>query len=173
MDKAEKYIIPLTDSIEEYLCDFNITDLLFKDNDAEEISVDSLHLNVVVNKLNSFTDLKLSIKGTINLVCDRCLEYFKHELEIQESLLLKPGISGSDIIEDNVLIYPAESKEYDISKFVYDTIILYLPFKKVHANPALCDQDMLRKLESCQYNNIKDQIDQRWNELKKISYGTS
>ena len=113
----------------------------------------------------------IQISGSLELVCDRCLENYTQVINVRESLVLKPGEDFDDLSDDKVITYPRDMQEIDITQYIYEFIILAMPLKRVHENPELCNQEMLNKIES--NNNNSDHYDPRWNELNKISYGTS
>lgn len=168
---TERYIIPLTDSKEEYICEFNITKNLFHSFGNLDISGSNLVLQVRVNKHSSYTEFMLNMSGFLEIKCDRCLDKYNQDLDIEELFILKPGAFFDDQTDDKVITYPRDFQSIDITQYVYEYIILGLPLKRMHQNPELCNQEMIEKIESFKYSN--DHYDQRWNELNKISYGTS
>ena len=76
-------------------------------------------------------------------------------------------------IEDDVIMIHKDDHEIDVGQFMYEFIILALPYQRIHPNddngvPA-CNPEMIRKLEAHRGNRKqKDQMDPRWDALKGI-----
>ena len=90
---------------------------------------------------------------------------------------------------DNLIIIPEEEGEINVAWFIYEFVVLTIPMKHVHA-PGKCNKAMTSKLNKHLRTNSNDedghestyepeadvvveedaeeQIDPRWNELKKI-----
>ena len=81
---------------------------------------------------------------------------------------------GEEYNDDNeeVLILPHGEHQLDVSQYIYEMIVLGVPLKKIH--PGIADgtlkSDILNKLEelSPEKNKEIDEIDPRWEDLKKL-----
>ena len=89
---------------------------------------------------------------------------------------------------DNLIVIPEEEGEIKVAWFMYEFVALSVPMKHVHA-PGKCNKAMTGKLNKHLKTNanedsddtfdtggddivieeeVEEQIDPRWNELKKI-----
>ena len=132
---------------------------------------------------------KASLKGgcvvTLKMLCDRCLD--EMELPILTSDKLKVKLGSSFAEEGDIVVVPEEDGYINIAWFLYEFIALNIPMKHVHA-PGKCNKGMVGKLskhlrtsgddddddiavelpEEEIGNEEPQEIDPRWNELKKI-----
>jgi uncharacterized metal-binding protein YceD (DUF177 family) len=102
-------------------------------------------------------------------------------IETVDKLKVKLGDDFSEI--NDIVIVPEEDGYINVAWFIYEFIALSIPMKHVHA-PGKCNKDMVNKLskhlrvsaddEEDEFDSIVDtddrpqEIDPRWNELKKI-----
>jgi uncharacterized metal-binding protein YceD (DUF177 family) len=102
-------------------------------------------------------------------------------IETDDRLKVKLGAEYSEI--DDMVVIPEEEGYINVAWFIYEFIALSIPMKHVHA-PGKCNKDMVNKLskhlrvsaddEEDEFDSIVDtddrpqEIDPRWNELKKI-----
>ena len=73
--------------------------------------------------------------------------------------------------DDDLVTIDEDEGVLDVSWFIYETIVLNIPIKHVHA-PGKCNRDMMKALEAHSATRsdveIEDSIDPRWSELLKI-----
>ena len=93
---------------------------------------------------------------------------------------------------ENLIVIPEEEGEINVAWFMYEFIALSIPMKHVHA-PGKCNKAMTSKLSKHLKTNanedrdevfetggddivieeeVEEQIDPRWNELKKKHFST-
>ena len=166
------YTIPVNGLKNGYhTVEFNIDDEFFDNFEESEVKKGNLTVFIESEKNTSFMDMAITIKGYVEVLCDRCLEPFNQTIYCENDLLLKFGDKGKDDDPDIVTISKEES-DFDLSQIFYEYIILALPIKRVHPDDAegnsTCDPEMLKKLsEHLSYN--EDNIDDpRWDALKKL-----
>ena len=85
---------------------------------------------------------------------------------------------GEEYNDDNedLLIIPHGSYEVNIQQFVYESIVLAMPLRRIHpgVEDGTLESDILDKLEELSPNPIEEQeldnteIDPRWDTLKKL-----
>ena len=95
--------------------------------------------------------------------CDRCLETVQQPIEYKGLLIVKFGTEFKEL-DDEIVIIPEESGEFDTSEFIYQFICISIPLRVLH-DEGFCNPDMLKKLASF---NIQESSDSRWDELKKL-----
>ena len=141
--------------------------------DHSEISRGEVLAEVIMNKKAGVISLHFSISGKVEVVCDRCLEEFMMDVESNQTIFVKPGDSPGEL-EDNVLIIGRDEHEVEGGQFLYEFIVLALPYQKIHPEDmngnSGCDRDMLRRLNAHQTEepDKEEKTDPRWDALKGI-----
>ena len=107
------------------------------------------------------------------MICDRCLETFSTGISTTQKIFVKPGETPGEI-EDDVVIIGKDDHEIDVGHFMYEFILLDLPFKRIHPSDgdenSMCNPEMLEKLDahSIRETYQNNQTDPRWDALKGI-----
>ena len=188
MGKFDKYKIDLK-GMQEKSCDyeFKLDNQFFAAIDAPEVSKGKVCVALNVKRLSGGGyELLFQTDGIVQVACDRCLDDMDQEITSSDKLMVK---LGSDYAEkDDWVIIPEEEGEINVAWFIYEFITLSVPLKHVHG-PGKCNKAMTGRLskhlrvaaddeESVDYitegdevdglEEIEQEIDPRWNELKKI-----
>jgi len=158
----------------EHTYSYKIKDSFFEEDDDTEIIGANLDVEVLFNKKNTHIEIRFDIKGTVVLNCDRCLEAFDNDLEIQQTIYVKFG-EGNSNEDENLYILPESDNEINLAEFIDELIVVSLPMRRVHkededGNPT-CPNNMLDYIKNIK--NEGSEIDPRWNELNKLRDGTS
>ena len=107
------------------------------------------------------------INGSINVICDRCLDNFDFLIDKQERLIVKFGEEFGEE-NDDIIIIPETEHQIDISSNLYEYIILMLPIKKTHPEDengnTMCNPEIIKKLNELS----KPEPDSRWDSLKGL-----
>lgn len=86
--------------------------------------------------LRGYPQLTLSVKGKIQLMCQRCLNPFAFEIDSESSLILAKDDAGADEIEemldDDAVEVIAVSDATDVIALVEDEVLLVLPLSPRH-----------------------------------------
>lgn len=98
---------------------------------------------------HGFPQLTLSVSGTVQLVCQRCLTPFAYEMDSSTDLMLGKDDAHADeieeIIDDESIDVIVGSRECDIRDLIEDEALLALPQVPKH---AVCpSNDLLDKLK--------------------------
>lgn len=103
---------------------------------------DSPELSVRVTLLTSETMIKadLKIKGKVELICDRSLDSFSHEVNESVIHFYKFGEEEKEL-SDELEIISKERVYIDLDQLIYDTVALSLPSKKLHPRFQLENED--------------------------------
>jgi uncharacterized metal-binding protein YceD (DUF177 family) len=167
------YTIPLNGLKEgRHEFDFEIGRAFFEEFEESEITDGSLVAYIEMDKISSHIDLLVRIKGSVMISCDRCLELFSRSLECENRLLVGLGKSISEDDPD-ILSLTEDENTLDLKQSFYEYIHLALPIKRVHPDDrngkSTCDPVMLQKLhEHLVEETGEEQIDPRWDELRKL-----
>ena len=168
----EEYVVRLSgleDGTHEF--GFTLDDSFFATYDYDEIKSGAVEASVYLVKKPGVLTLDIHLEGMVNLTCDRCLEQYQQAVDKQEQLFLKYG-DHTEELEDNVVMIPWETHEIRVAHYLFEFIVLSLPLKKVHPDREDgsngCNPNMMNKLKEHAIRKGDQEIDPRWNELKKI-----
>ena len=111
--------------------------------------------HIDISKAGARYILDGSLSASVLVVCDRCLEPFRHELDFDFRLFLASHLSGSDqceleLSEDDLWVQLVEGSEVDLKDIVREQIYLSLPMK------SLCREDCSGLCPSCGINLNKE-----------------
>ncbi|GAA4452690.1 DUF177 domain-containing protein [Rurimicrobium arvi] len=104
-------------------------------------------------KHETFFELHFDIGGYIITPCDRCGDEFRMELWDEFDLIVKLDDSERDeMMEEDadVVFIPRSETVLDISKWLYEFVVLSIPLQRIHPDDAegksTCNQEALRLL---------------------------
>ena len=156
---------------------FVLTDNFFQMLDYSEFERGDLSAIVYMDKKPTHLIFDVEIEGKVNVMCDRCLDFFDSEVEFEGSFIVK--FSGKDESDDvsneELLVLSPDEFEIDLSHYVYESICLSLPVQRFHPlnskNQPTCDKKMLKILKEHRVGtvNANDENDPRWDKLKNIN----
>lgn len=123
----------------------------FEDFDNSEILDADIAVDVIYERLRGFNGLDCSIDGKVTVACDRCLEPL--DLPVSEDIQLSVKFGPEGSVEDEtssgdgreVVFFPEESVNLDISQIVYDYICISLPIQRVHPEGE-CNPEVMKYL---------------------------
>lgn len=172
--KPGQYSIQLTGLKEgSHLYEFEIDNDFFTGFEGSEISAGEIKVLVKLVKRSSHMELQLDLMGSVEVLCDRCLEPYMQELDTRGRLLIKLGDHWEEV-DDEVLIIPYNESHLDLSQLIYEFANLGLPIQRLHPDDeegnSSCDPDMLDRIEGfADYAEDEEgEIDPRWKELGKL-----
>ena len=123
---------------------------------------------MIVIKRNG-TEVDFNIEGVVSVPCDICLDDMEQPICADNRLIVKFGKENSE--DDELVVVREDDGVLDISWFLYESIVLNIPIKHVHA-PGKCNRDMMNALEahSATRSDVESNsaVDPRWSELLKI-----
>ena len=150
--------------------DFDLDNAFFDALDETEVESGSLHVSLSIRKASGFFELLFHTVGTVDIVCDRCLDLMEQPIETDNRLVVKFGSTGSE--DDDTVIVDENEGILDTSWFIYEFIALAIPIQHVHA-PGKCNPAMTKALEELSADRSGDEessqaIDPRWEKLKDL-----
>jgi uncharacterized protein len=165
------FTIPLVGLKEgRHTIDIEIGEEFFEQFEESEVKEGRLIAYIEMDKRSSHIDLSVRISGDVKICCDRCLEMFSFPVDCTNRLLVKFGksLEGSD---PDIITLSSDGQELDLEQHIYELIMLSIPIKRVHPDDdfgnSTCDPLMLKKLEEFIIDQ-ENEIDPRWDELKKL-----
>jgi uncharacterized metal-binding protein YceD (DUF177 family) len=177
MKELNEFIIPFMGlKIGEHQFNFDISKTFFEYFEYDEFIDVTIKLDVLLIKKTTLLEFTLSFNGSVNVQCDITNEPFDLDINGTYHFVVKFGDVFNDENED-LLIIPHGSYEVNIQQYIYESIVLAVPTRKVH--PGLEDgtlkSEILNKLEELrpklkENTNLEEgeKTDPRWDELKKL-----
>ncbi|NNK87209.1 MAG: DUF177 domain-containing protein [Flavobacteriaceae bacterium] len=152
--------------------EYEINNSFFEHFDFDEFNDSDVNIKVDLDKKSTLLELELSAKGAVNVNCDLTNEPYDQPIENKLFLVVKFGDEYYDDFEE-ILVLPHGSHELDLAQYIYELIVLAVPTKRVHpgVEDGTLKSEMLDKLHELSPKGIDDktdEIDPRWNTLKKL-----
>lgn len=152
--------------------EYEIDDKFFESLEYSDIKKGSLKVNVDLDKKSTFLELDFQIDGSVELTCDRCLDEYNQPVNFEGKLFVK-FTEMEDNESDDVIILSPNDHELDISHYIYESINLSIPLKRVHPEDEegnyTCNPEMLERLGNYNIDEPADEdIDPRWDDLKNL-----
>lgn len=188
MGKFDKYKIDLK-GMQADTCthEFLLDNLFFANIDGPEVQKGKVKVVLTVKRTSHAFELNFQTEGTVWVPCDRCLDEMEQPVASSDKLMVKFGREYGEE-GDNLIIIPEDEGYINVAWFIYEFVALSVPMKHVHA-PGKCNKTVTGKLnkhlrttpdeekdedfDTSGDMEMKDdieeqQIDPRWNDLKKI-----
>ncbi len=156
---------------------YEIKDLFFASFEDSFLEKGNLKVKVELDKSERMILSEFSIKGSVELICDRSLEPFDYEIDTHQNLVFKFGDEFIELSEDVIMI-PRDLQKLNLSQYIYEFIGLSVPIKKLHPkfNEEEEDDEVETKLiyrseddkKDTNKSNDTEEIDPRWNALKDL-----
>jgi uncharacterized metal-binding protein YceD (DUF177 family) len=175
MKKLKEFIIQFIGLKQgEHNFEYKIDNKFFNHFEYDEFNDANLNVKVVLNKKTTLLELHFMVSGTVNINCDLTNEPFDQVIENDFNLVVKFGDEYNDENEE-ILIIPHSEYEVNIAQYIYELIVLSVPFKRVHpgVKDGSLNSEILKKLEELSPKSLEEKtenedIDPRWNTLKKL-----
>lgn len=163
-------ILGLSLAVHEF--DFELDNRFFKQYGSEMITEGKLKATVSLNKHETFIETDFRIEGSVVLTCDRSLDEFDFQININQKLMYKYGDEDKEISEE-VMMINRDTATLDLGQPMFEYIILAVPIKKLH--PRFIEEEDDNEEGKIIYSSAtKDEesdegvVDPRWEALKKL-----
>lgn len=171
MSGLSKYCIDIVSlKNQEYQFEYKIEPSFFRHFEGSEIEKCSFDCLVVLHKTYGFIEAKFNVRGFVELECDRSLDKFNHSIDIDRRMIFKFGDEDREI-DDEVEMIGRDRQSIDMSQFLFEFISMAIPMKKLHPrylNEEQTDEELYFSSENVDLENLKEEIDPRWEALKKL-----
>lgn len=182
MKKDSKYSIDfahLKDGVHDFA--FEVGADLIPGFSKEELKEVDLSVSVQLEKKHGLMSLDFSMDGTVGVVCDRCLEVCTLPVDYETELYVREMRRNDDDAE-NLIFIEKDDLSIDLTHFIYESIIVSLPLKRVHPlddeGNYTCTGEIAKLVqlendeESSEDKGADDNesIDPRWEGLKNIKF---
>ena len=138
--------------------EFLLDDDFFRAMESIDILGGAVKVSLAVRRANEANYFAIHCQGTIQIVCDRCLESMDYAVEADYDLAVKYGDEYDDS-NDGVLIVPEGDNDLDVAPIVYDTVALSIPLQHVHAEGE-CDEATWQALQAHTAHDLDDEPDE-------------
>ncbi|MGO1751062.1 MAG: YceD family protein [Psychroflexus sp.] len=154
--------------------DYQIKDEFFEFFEYDDFNTADVKANIELNKKANMLEFTFDLTGVMNLDCDVSTEAYDQKIQNRLELVVKFGEEYNDDHED-VLILPWSEYEIDVKQYIYEAIVLAIPQKRIHpgVEDGTLNSEILDRLEDYQPeaendNKDEEEIDPRWEDLKKL-----
>jgi uncharacterized metal-binding protein YceD (DUF177 family) len=153
--------------------EWSLGDAFFDGFNRDGFQNTQLAVQARMDKDETMLVFHLSLSGTLQFECDRCLSPFNYMLQGNKALVFK--LNGSENKEEDEDLFVLESAAYqlDMAPHLNDLVQVALPMKRLcqmnEGQSMECDPEMLSKLKT--YSASQDEsvdIDPRWESLKQL-----
>jgi uncharacterized protein len=151
-----------------YNFDFLIEDTFFENFSGTEVKQGRVKVLIELQKQSRMLILDFKLEGSVNLICDRCLDNFDFRIDTSNKLVVKIGTERKEISDEIIMITESDSK-INVAQFIYEYIHLALPVKRVHPEEKNCNKEIIEKLKEHNNKSAKYKTDTPWDVLKKIN----
>jgi uncharacterized metal-binding protein YceD (DUF177 family) len=172
MCSLERFKINLKSLAEEVTTlEYDLDNGFFESLDGSDLNSGSVHVSVSIRKATGFFELLYHTEGTVTVTCDRCLDDMDQPIETDSRFVVKLGTVNSE--EGDVIIVDEDEGIIDTSWLIYESIVLAIPIKHVHA-PGKCNPAMSQVLEELSADRSSDEestqpVDPRWSKLAELN----
>lgn len=170
IDRLESYKIDLhglNEGVNTFL--FKLDDGYFEEIESEDVRHGLLNVTMQIDRKGNVFEVAYQVQGNVTVSCDICLDDMEQPIEAESRLVAKFGKEYSE--DDDLVTIDEDEGVLDVSWFIYETIVLNIPIKHVHA-PGKCNREMMKALEahSATRSGVEEEeiVDPRWSELLKI-----
>ncbi|MFV0247523.1 MAG: YceD family protein [Tenacibaculum sp.] len=128
---------------------------------------------VILLKSSTFFELAFKLKGSVCIPCDLSNELFNQQISGNLNLTVKFGKEYQE--QGEIIVLPYDTHQINISQYLYESIILSVPKKRVHPkvlNGTMKSKVLAKlnelKVEQINSNQERNSTDPRWDKLKEL-----
>lgn len=150
MDIFESYVIPvkgLDKGVHQY--QFNLDEHFFTHFETSPIRKSQLQVQVTLDKREGMLLWAFEVKGTIESVCDRCMEAIQLPIHQSHDLIIKYGSPNEN---SGVVFIERDQPTVQLAPYLYEFSCLSLPIVHTYAceddEQAPCNDEVLDILDA-------------------------
>ena len=155
--------------IGEYKFDYVIDDSFFKEREYSEVQHARISTAVTLTKGTNLLLFDVKMEGSINVMCDRCGDNFDLPVWGENKLVVSLTNDRFEN-ETDIVSFPLDSFEIDISQYLYEYVSVLLPQRRVHPDKedgtSTCNPESLKILNKLSETEKEKKINPIWEELK-------
>lgn len=147
MSTNKSYVIPFKGyKVGVHELEFPIDDALLEAVGDEEMIGAEAVAKVTMTKGANMLTLDVVISGEVKVECDRCLDELRLPVEIEDSLVVKFSEEEVDFDGEVLWLNPSDG-ELDLARWLYETVLLALPYQRVHESLEECNPQMVARFQ--------------------------
>ena len=123
--------------------DFKVGRELFEAFSAGDIKDGACDVHVRLDRAETQLVIDVRITGHVVVECDRCLEDCRIPVDYDGRLLVRFSDEEREYDGDVLWLSPVED-EVDLMQYIYESIVLSLPYQRVHPEGE-CNPEMMRR----------------------------
>lgn len=136
MDILKRYAIPYKGlSIGNHHFEFEVDDRFFDAFEGSEIHRGHASVSVELVKTERLLTLDFTIDGEAEVTCDRCLDEFMMPVHYAGTLQVRFSETEKESDGEVMWLSPNET-ELPLGQYIYESISLSLPYRKIHPEDA-------------------------------------
>jgi uncharacterized metal-binding protein YceD (DUF177 family) len=175
MKVTSEYLIPFIGlKLGKHKFDFSINKKFFETFEYEDFENPNIKVELILEKKSTLLELQFKHSGTVLVPCDVSGELFDLPIKGKLKLVVNFGESFNNDNEE-LLILPHGEHQIDVSQFIYEMIVLSVPFKRVQKGAKdgslITDEaefEKSKKEKQITEDNTEQETDPRWDKLKKL-----
>lgn len=171
MNEMNMFIIPFIGLKEgKHQFEYQIDKKFFEAFQYDEFNDVDVKVELFFVKKPTLLELEFQFNGTVNIFCDISCELYNQPISDKFKLIVKFGDEYNDE-RDDILVIPHTEFQINIAQYIYESIILSVPSKRVHPNVinGSLKSEVIEKLKELEIKEIKiENIDPRWDKLKDL-----
>ena len=173
MKKLKEYLIQFAGlKLGKHQFDYQLDNSFFGCFDYDEFNEVNINVVLILEKKNTMLEFNFDYNGVVNIPCDLTNELFDLPVKGKLRLIVSFGEEFNNENEE-LLVLPHGEFQVDVSQYIYEGIVLSVPVKRIH--PGVKDGSLeteafetLDKLAPKDENKENEDIDPRWENLKKL-----
>ena len=171
MNEMNMFIIPFIGLKEgKHQFEYQIDKKFFEAFQYDEFNDVDVKVELSFVKKATMLELEFQFNGNVTVSCDISNELFNQPISDKFKLIVKFGDEYNDE-RDDILVIPHTEFQINIAQYIYESIILSVPSKRVHPNVinGSLKSEVIEKLKELEIKEIKiENIDPRWDKLKDL-----
>ena len=149
---------------------FEADSAFFQSFENSPIEKGQVTCDMLLTKTETMIQVKMELKGTVGLVCDRTLRPFDHELTSKNQVTFKFSDTWEELDVDLYQI-PRTLDQLDVSGLLYEYCVLALPMKRIHPDIEDSEEeedDWVFSTDAEADEETTQELDPRWEKLKNL-----
>lgn len=172
MNKLKEYIINFGNlALGKHEYEFTAGENFFSHYDYSLVKHGDVKIHLLLDKeSDALIILDFVLDGYLRLECDTCLDPIDYPLNAKDRLILKLDDRVAGVEDDEIVFLLADAYQIDISPYIYEFINLEMPLKSSCSLIGKeCNPNMLQIIDKTNGAGKKEEVDPRWEVLKKLN----
>ncbi len=144
MERIEEYAIPfrgLESGVYDYA--FRLRRPLFEAFGSPDIKDGDCAADVRMERRDNALSFEVKITGAVTVPCDRCLEDCSVAIDFEGRIEARFSDEGREYDGEVLWLLPGAG-EVDLAQYLYESVVLSLPYQRVHPE-GQCDPAMMAR----------------------------